>query len=92
MQTEIQIIDQQIDAVHAALVGRVKCMPQGYVGWENAWRRNPDLRARETALFRARGEAQERRDAALAKAARDERARQSREWRRAAIAKATGGA
>lgn len=83
MQTEIQIIDQQIDAVRAALFGRLKCIPQGYVGWGNAWRRNPDLQARETALFIRRAEAQERVYAAEAKAIAREQARQRRTWRRA---------
>ncbi len=88
MQTEIQIIDQQIDAVRAVLFGRVKCIPQGYVGWGNAWARNADLRERETALFIQRAEAQERVYAAEAKAVRLEQTRQRRAWRRAAQAAA----
>lgn len=70
MTAELEAIDAQIDAVRAELYRRVGCAPLDARGFTNAWRRHPVLRAREKALFRARYDAQVRRDKAEWGAAR----------------------
>lgn len=60
----IEQIDHDIDANRRALMARMHCNPECSArAWQNAWDRCPDLRQRDFALFRERGEAQMVRDA-----------------------------
>jgi hypothetical protein len=68
METEIGRIDRAIDANHEELqqrIGRrIRALPSS---WQKAWDAHPDLRERESALYRERSFAQQERDAKAAK-------------------------
>jgi hypothetical protein len=65
-QQQINLIDKRIDGVRLELfrrVGRFNTFCSW--GWQLAWDRNPDLHARQTDLYRQRGELQQIRDAEI---------------------------
>lgn len=62
---EIARVDRLLDANMAALFMRVRCIPGGCWGFENAYARNQDLRIRRDALTLQRGRLQVLRDAAI---------------------------
>ncbi len=68
MRTIAQI-DKDITAVHKHLrrLEKINTMPAA--SWQKAWDKHPKLRAKETKLYRERGEAQQVRDAKAAKEA-----------------------
>lgn len=83
-ETEIERIDQEIDANRRVLLQRVRFAPSTAAEFQAAWDRNPDLWARERGLFRRRGYAQQRRDAAIERAWQTEQRRLRASRRRAA--------
>lgn len=60
---QIAQIDRLIDANRIAIFNRLHCVPLTAFDWGRAWRRCPDLRARDHELFRERGRLQDIRDA-----------------------------
>lgn len=83
VQAQIRQIDRNIDGIRSALYARGRFDNLSAHGWQLAWDRNPDLHARETELFRQRGELQQQRDALIESEYRAEQRRQRR-TRRAA--------
>lgn len=74
-QTQIDLIDLEIDANRRALLSRVKFMPSTASEYQTAWDRNPHLWAIDRNLFHRRGEAQARRDQENQQAWQSERRR-----------------
>ena len=65
MQTAVRSIpqiDKAIDAIHRKLCRLEAIDTMSAESWQDAWDKHPDLREKETALYRERGEAQQVRD------------------------------
>lgn len=80
----IRIIDKKIDGIRLELyrrVGRFNTLEAA--AWDLAWRRCPDLYARQEALFRFRGVAQQIRDAIIDTEYRAEQRRERAAHRKA---------
>lgn len=82
---QIRQIDRNIDGIRRELFRRVGRFNTFCAhGWQLAWDRHPDLRAKETELFRLRGIAQQERDAQIERDYRAAQRKQRAAYRRAA--------
>jgi hypothetical protein len=59
MTRTVRQIDRDIDANRIVLIQRLRYSPGSAYEWQIAWDRNPDLQARDCALFRERDEARD---------------------------------
>lgn len=84
-QAHIDAIDLLIDANRRALMARLHVNPDCSARvWQNAWDRCPDLRARDTELFRERGAAQQQRDQEAERAWKIEQRRERAKFKKRA--------
>lgn len=84
IKAQIRQVDRNIDGIRLELYRRGARNLFSASDWQLAWDRNPDLHERHTALFRQRGELQDRRDAEINREYAAEQRRQRRSFRRAA--------
>lgn len=71
---KISQVDRHIDENRHQLQRAEKISPFSAASWQKAWDKHPDLYARESAMFKQRGELQDLRDRVDARAQRRTRA------------------
>ncbi len=83
----IQQIDKDIDAVHKQLRRLEKITLTSATSWQRAWDKHPKLHAKEKALYRERGNAQQIRDEKAGKEATRNTRRENAKIRKESAAK-----